>query len=109
MRILTTAVLIAASVASVATASYAETARFTDAQFIKVSRCRGLAGSPTLGGDKAAYDAVIKVQRQGRDTYIRDRADQARSAAEHQARNAGDGEKQALAEELNGACAAMLS
>ena len=109
MRILTTGLLVAASMASIATASYAETARFTDGQFIKVFRCRGLAGSPGLGGDKAAYDAVIKVQRQGRADYIRDRADQARADAERQVRGAGDSEKQALAEELNGACAAMLS
>lgn len=109
MRILTTALLAAASLASVATASYAETARFTDAQFIKASRCRGLAGAPGLGGDKAAFDAVLKVQRQGRETYTRDKADMARSDAEHQARNANDAEKQALTAELNGACAALLS
>lgn len=108
MRILTTALLAAASLASVATASYAEAARFTDAQFIKVSRCRGLAGSPGLGGDKAAYDAVIKAQRQGRETYTRDKADMARADAEHQARGASDAEKQALVAELNGACAALL-
>ncbi len=109
MRILTTVMLVAASAASMATAAYADTVRFNDAQFIKVSRCRGLAGSPGLGGDKAAYDAVIKAQRQGRETYTRDRADQARSDAEHQARNANDSEKQALTAELSGACAALLS
>lgn len=108
MRILTTTLLAAASIASVATAGYAQTARFTDAQFIKVSRCRGLAGSPGLGGDKALYDAVIKAQRQGRETYTRDRADMARADAEHQARGANDTEKQALTAELSGACAALL-
>ncbi|MDQ0466715.1 hypothetical protein QO010_004511 [Caulobacter ginsengisoli] len=109
MRILTTALLVAASAASLATAAYAEAARFNDAQFIKAARCRGLAGAPGLGGDKAAFDAVLKAQRQGRETYTRDRADAARSDAEHQARNASDAEKQALSAELSGACAALLS
>jgi hypothetical protein len=109
MRILTTALLVAASAASLATAAYAETARFNDAQFIRVSRCRGLAGSPGLGGDKAAFDAVIKAQRQGRETYTLDRADTARSNAEHQARVADDAGKQALSAELSGTCAALLS
>ncbi len=108
MRVLTTALILAACASTAGTAAFAETARLSVAQFIQAARCRGLAAASDLGGDKAAFDAVIKVQRQGRETYTRDRAETARSEAEREARKAKDTERQALAEELSGACAALL-
>lgn len=99
MRIVTAAIIAAAAVSGLsATAAFAQT-RLTDTQFIKVARCAGLAG------DGAGFDAVMKANKRGRDSYIIDKARDARSAAEREARTAGEGGKAQIAAELSGACA----
>lgn len=109
MRPLTTIAIVAAA-AAMATAAFAETApRLSDSQFIKANRCRGLIGSPALGGgDVTALDALLKAQKQGRSDYIRNKADEARSDAERSARGAGDQGKASLSVERD-SCKAFAS
>lgn len=108
MRILTTAILAAACVASAGTSAFAgDTARITDAQFIKVARCSGLAAAATVGGDKSVFDSLMRAQRRGREAFVLQRADNAQNEAERQARKAGDVEKATLSAEMAGACATL--
>lgn len=99
MRTLTAAIIVATAVSGLsATAAFAQP-RLTDMQFVKLSRCAGLAG------EDARFDAALKAAKRGRDTYIADKADEARRSAEREARSAGEGGKAEIAAELSGACA----
>lgn len=84
--------------------------RLTDSQFVQASRCRALAKAPSLGvGDVAAFDALIKAQRQGRADYIIDKASDAVSTAGGQARRADEAVKADLIAERDGPCQALLA
>ncbi|MDO8295281.1 MAG: hypothetical protein Q7T19_02455 [Caulobacter sp.] len=80
MRILTIAAVVVTAAAS--TSAFAADARLTDGQFVKASHCRGLAS----GAEAARFDSLLKAQRLGRSSHIRDRADSARSEGERLSR-----------------------
>ncbi len=102
MRILTAAVIAATAVSGLtATAAFAQ-ARLSDTQFIKVSRCAGLAGE-----DSAKFDAVIKANKRGRADFIVDKAFNAKADAARELRSAREGGKAEIAAELAGVCASL--
>jgi len=83
-------------------------ARLSDAQFVKASRCKGLAKSEALGAvDTSALDAVLKDNRRGRADHIVDKANTATDMAQSEARRAGDERKAELIAERDGACQAF--
>lgn len=79
--------------------------RLTDAQFVRASRCLGLAETKALGEvDPAALQTLVKVQRQGRHVSTSDRAEAARRDARREASKAQGDVKSALVDERDGAC-----
>lgn len=108
MRRLASVIIIAAAVAAATTAS-AQGARLSDVQYIKAARCAGLASAETLGStDGSAFDAMLKAQSRGRESYILDKADSARKGALKAAARADDGAKVNLIAERDGACKSFL-
>lgn len=100
MRTLTAAIIAATVVSGLtATAAFAQP-RLTDMQFVKLNRCAGLAGD-----DAARFETVLKANKQGRDSYISEKADEARRNAAREVRGAGEGGKAEIAAELSGSCA----
>jgi hypothetical protein len=101
----TTAALLTAlglvSVATTATATAATQA--TDIDYLKASRCRGLAVG--LGADAAGLTAYVKAQSGGRAPYITEQADEEFAKARREAHGEA---KERLSAELNGACAAYV-
>jgi hypothetical protein len=95
--------LVAAGIASASAAS-ASTIN-TDADFLKASRCKGLAAG--LGVDAAGLDAALKVEARRRVEYIQSRGYTEMARAKRQAGDANL--KERLTAELNGACTAYLS
>lgn len=100
MRIITAVIVAATAVSGLATTTAFAQTRLTDMQFVKLARCSGLAGE-----DAAKFDAVIDANKQGRATFIADKAKDARRAAVREARSAGEGGKAQIAAELSGVCA----
>lgn len=103
-----TRLVIVALVAVAASPAFAAP-RLTDSEFIQASRCRALAKAPSLGaGEAAAFDALIKAQRQGRADYIVERAASSVSKASGQARRADETVKADLIAERDGPCQTLL-
>ena len=90
--------LVSLSLASAGTAAFAAAA--TDIDYLKASRCRGIAVG--LGADSSAIDAYLKSAAHGRAPYIMSRADEEFAKAKRQSR--GDA-KARLQAELASACA----
>ncbi len=103
MRIITAAVIAATAMSAAAPAAFASE-RLSDAQFIKASRCAGLAGA-----DSATFDALLKANKRGRADFVLDKALNARNDAARQLRNAREGGQAEIAAELAGACAALAA
>jgi hypothetical protein len=82
-------------------ASLAVAAPSTDVDYLRASRCRGIAVG--LGADPAAINAYLKSAMAGRPPAILDRADEEFDRAKRQIR--GDS-KTRLQAELDGPCAA---
>lgn len=102
MRITTAAVIAATAISAIAApAAFAE-GRLSDSQFIKASRCAGLAGE-----DSARFDALLKANKRARADFVVDKALNARNDAARQLRNAREGGKAEIEAELAGACASL--
>jgi hypothetical protein len=93
-----------ASLSLASMASLASAAPATDVDYLKASRCRGIAVG--LGADPSAVTAYLKAAAGGRSPAILDRADEQFAQAKRQAR--GDG-KDRLQAELSGPCAAYVA
>lgn len=93
-----------ASLSLASVASFAVAAPVTDVDYLKASRCRGIAVG--LGADASAVTAYLKASAGGRSPAVLDRADEEFSQAKRQAR--GDG-KDRLQAELSGPCAAYVA
>jgi hypothetical protein len=91
------------SLASAATAAAAAT-QVSDLDYVKASRCRGIAVG--LGVDASALSAYVKAQGQSRNAIVQARADEEFARGKREAK--GDA-KPRLQSELDGACAALLS
>lgn len=76
--------------------------RFTDLDYIKASRCRGIAAG--MRADTAPFDAFLKAESRTRVELVMHRADEEGARAKRQASDAN--RKDELAAELSGACAA---
>lgn len=91
--------LVSLSLASAA--SLAVAAPVTDVDYLRASRCRGIAVG--IGADPSAITAYLKSAAAGRPPAILDRADEEFTKAKREGR--GDG-KARLQAELAGPCAA---
>jgi hypothetical protein len=89
--------LVALGLASAAGSALA--AQASDTDYLRASRCRGIAVG--LGVDASALNAFVKAQGQGRAPSIEERADEEFARARREAH--GDG-KDRLSAELSSAC-----
>ena len=107
MRIatVTLAAAAAAAAALMAAGSALAAGKVTDVDFIKASRCRGIATSSTA--DTADLDAWLKAARRTRTTSVMDRAAVAEDAGRREAKTTNAERKARLATELNGPCQAF--
>jgi hypothetical protein len=97
MRI--TAAVIALACAAATTAS-AGPGRLSDMDYLRAARCGGLAASGVLGEiDVADIDAKLRAHGAGRQGFIQDKADAARSDAKRAAKRAGAEHKAVLQSE----------
>ncbi len=87
--------------------AFAAASSMTDAQYLALARCDGLASSKALGvADVSTLAGMFKAQGAGRTPAVSDRADEARSDAVRQAGHAGATGKLGLIAERDGACQA---
>jgi hypothetical protein len=109
MRFITATLTIAAACAGAAVAVAAPT-RLSDVEFIAANRCVGLESTKALGGpDVAALRQLVKSQEWGRDSFIYDKADQARQDAEREVARAGAESSMRLTAERDGVCRNLAS
>jgi hypothetical protein len=90
---------------AVAVAGSAAAARFTDVDYLRASRCKGIAAG--LGADTTSLDALLKAERGSRiDTILRHGEEEA-NRAKRQAADANM--KERLSAELASGCAVYTS
>lgn len=87
---------------SLASAGAAYAAPISDMDYLKASRCRGIAKG--LGADTAAIDAYLKRAGGGRSALVVSRADEEFAKGKRQSR--GEDGKTRMQAELSGPCAA---
>ena len=97
-------VLTAAALLTAGAASAGE--HITDAQYLKASRCKGLATTLTGVVDPGQIDAYLKSAKGARSPILMERADAEFDRAKREARVGGA--KDRLTAELTGACSAYL-
>lgn len=95
------AVLGLAATAGAAAAS----TRFTDVDYLKASRCRGIAAG--LHADTAPFDAFLKAESRTRVDLVMHRGDVEAADAKRQASDANM--KDRLTAELTGSCTAYMA
>ena len=109
MRFVTAALTVAAVCASAAVASAAP-ARINDVQFIAANRCLGLESTKAFSApDADALRELVKSQNWGRDSYIYDKADQAREDGAREASRSGAENNVRLTAERDGVCRSLAS
>lgn len=102
MRILTIAIAVAAAVSG--SSAYAQTSsRISDADFIRVNRCAGLASAAGVA-NADVFSNVVQRQSRGRDEVVIGMARKAGDKASNQVRYANDERRAKLRAELDGAC-----
>lgn len=79
-----TFLIAAAAVAAFAGSAQAQSARISDADYVALARCAGLAEGS--GADASTLEQTLRVQRRGRADHIRDQATGARQSAIAEAR-----------------------
>lgn len=79
-------------------------AAVSDVDFIKASRCRGLAESGLTAVDTAAMDAFIKNERSGRPAYVLERSKVEYDKAKREAKSDSGDRKARVTAELSGPC-----
>jgi hypothetical protein len=109
MRFAIATLTIAAACASAAVAIAAPT-RLSDVQFLAASRCLGIESTKAFAGpDADALRQLVKSQEWGRDSYIYDKADQARDDGQREASRSGAENNIRLASERDGVCRSLVS
>jgi hypothetical protein len=108
MRFVTATLAIAAACASAAVA-VAAPARLSDVQFVAANRCLGIESVKAFATPDA--DALRKLVKDnyGRDSYIQDKADQAREDGERDASRSGAEVSARITAERDGVCRALVS
>lgn len=94
--------LVAASFAAPAVAAD----KITDVDYLKASRCAGLASSIDGVVDPAALTSFVKAERGARPTYVIDRGQEEFQRAKKEGKSADRRER--LTAELSGACQAYV-
>lgn len=109
MRLFTVTLTIAAACASAAVAVAAPT-RISDVQFIAANRCLGIETTKQLASpDADALRKLVKEQNWGRDTFIYDKADQAREEGHREASSSSADTVARASAERDGVCRALAS
>lgn len=99
--------LIIATVAAASLASAAQAGSVSNLEYLKAARCRGLAGSESLGKlDTAALDGFLRAESGGRDLAVRASAQNKIASAQKEADGADDEKKAKLLAERESKCAA---
>jgi hypothetical protein len=97
------ALLVSAAAAGTALASD----RLSEAGYLKAARCQGLAHAQALGPvDTTTIDTLMRVQGEGRDASVRNRARALRAEAAEDASRPANGAR--LLKERNARCAAWV-
>ena len=104
MRI-ATVTLAAAAAALMAAGSALAAGKVTDVDFIKASRCRGIAIS--TAADTAGLDAWLKAASKSRTMTVIDKAAAAEDSGRREAKTTNAERKARLAVELSGPCQAF--
>lgn len=97
--------VIALAIASVAAPAFAAS-KMTDVDYLRASRCKGLATSIEGVVDPAALTSLLKAERGARATYVVDRGEEEFNKARKEGKSADRRER--LTAELTGACQAYL-
>jgi len=97
-----TAAIALAAAGLLAAGAAAASDRVTDLDYLKASRCKGLATG--LGSDTAGFDAFLKEQSRSRSVMVIDRGDTEMTRGKREA-SRGDA-KDRLSAELSGPCVA---
>ncbi|MGA0605094.1 hypothetical protein ACO2Q0_03760 [Phenylobacterium sp. VNQ135] len=97
-------VIAAATVASAGSAVAAE--RVSDMEYLKASRCKGLATTLTGVVDTSSIDAYLKAARSARSPAVFERAETEFERAKREARS--EDRKARLTAELTGPCSTYL-
>jgi hypothetical protein len=108
MRLITATLTIAAACASAAVA-VAAPARLTDVQFIAANRCLGIESTKAFASPDADVLRRLLKDNYSRDSYILDKADQAREEGERDASRTSADMTQRIAAERDGVCRALAS
>lgn len=88
-------------------AAQAADARLSDVDYLRASRCKGLAASPAGAGlDASRLDLLLKRESRSRPEFIVQKGEEETARALRQGRDAD--RRPRLAAELSGACAAFL-
>jgi len=97
--------LVAAGAAIASSGVYAAPSRLSDAQFLTLARCDGLATSKALGvSDASAFNDILQAEGARRMANVADRADEARADAMREAGHAGAIGRAGLIAEHDGLC-----
>ena len=99
------AITLAAAAALMTAGSALAAAQVTDVDFIKASRCRGIATS--AAADTADLDAWLKSASKTRSMAVMDKASVAEDAGRREAKTTNAERKARLANELSGPCQAF--
>ena len=104
-------IAIAAAVAVSALAFAAQaSAAVSNLELLQAARCRGLAGSETLGKmDTAKVDAMLKSESSARDLAVRTSMVNKMTSALKEANAADGAKKEKLLAERSSSCAAWLN
>ncbi|WP_374654534.1 hypothetical protein [Phenylobacterium sp.] len=81
-------------------------AAVSDVEFLRASRCRGLAESGVAQVDTAAMDAFLKAEQRTRTTFVADRGKAEFDKARREGKTDNAERKARLTAELNGPCQA---
>ena len=98
------AIAFAATGLLAAASSATAAAAVSDVEFLKASRCRGLADSGLTQVDTAAMDAFIKNERTGRAGPVLERGKAEYDKAKREAKTDSGDRKARLTAELSGPC-----
>jgi hypothetical protein len=109
MRFVTATLTVAAAFASAAVA-VASPARMSDVQFIAANRCLGIESTKAFASpDADALRQLVKDQTWARDSFIYDKADEAREQGARDASRAGAENNARLTTERDSVCRALVS
>ena len=102
-------IAIAFAATGVLAAAGSAAAAVSDVEYLKASRCRGLADSGLAQVDTAALDAFVKSERSGRAPYVLERSKVEYDKAKREAKTDSGDRKARLTAELSGPCQAYKS